>query len=171
MADDRMPNVLTVEEAAKVLRIGRTAAYQLAQRFEATAGAEGLPVIRVGHLLRVPVPELERRLGGALRTAAPVPVAAIRSSDEVPTSPVPRPPIDGDPGASGDDDTPSNAAASEPTLAVVPTRERVAQDRRRTRNRPRSRDQLSLFVTEAPPLVDPPARDNSSLPTHRRTRP
>jgi hypothetical protein len=66
-----MPNVLTVEEAAKVLRIGRTSAYQLAQRFEATGGAEGLPVIRVGHLLRVPVPELERRLGGPLSAASP----------------------------------------------------------------------------------------------------
>ncbi|MGH9029463.1 MAG: helix-turn-helix domain-containing protein [Acidimicrobiales bacterium] len=67
MAGTQVPSVLTVEEAAKVLRIGRTAAYQLAQRFEATSGAEGLPVIRVGHLLRVPVPELERRLGGSLQ--------------------------------------------------------------------------------------------------------
>ena len=77
MADARLPIVLTVEEAAKVLRIGRTAAYQLAQRFEATAGAEGLPVIRVGHQLRVPVPELERRLGGALRTSAPTALSVL----------------------------------------------------------------------------------------------
>jgi hypothetical protein len=85
MADDRVPNVLTVEEAAKVLRIGRTAAYQLAQRFEATGGTEGLPVIRVGHLLRVPVPELERRLGGPLHAASPgsvIPVPEVALSPE-----------------------------------------------------------------------------------------
>jgi hypothetical protein len=51
---DELPVVLTVEEAAAVLRIGRTAAYEQAHRYEATGGALGLPVIRVGRCLRVP---------------------------------------------------------------------------------------------------------------------
>ncbi len=48
-----VPDLLTVEEAARVLRIGRTAAYELTGRYLASGGAEGLPVIRLGRLLRV----------------------------------------------------------------------------------------------------------------------
>lgn len=75
------PWFLTVEEAARVLRIGRTAAYLLAKRWEATGGAEGLPVVRFGRLLRVPVSELERLAGGPLR---PV-------TTEPPVEPAPEP--------------------------------------------------------------------------------
>jgi hypothetical protein len=49
-----------------VLRIGRTAAYLLARQWEATDGAEGLPVVRLGRLLRVPVHQLEQLAGGGL---------------------------------------------------------------------------------------------------------
>jgi hypothetical protein len=48
------PQTLTVEEAAKVLRIGRTAAYALAREWRATNGASGLPVLELGRTLRVP---------------------------------------------------------------------------------------------------------------------
>jgi excisionase family DNA binding protein len=51
-----MPAVLTVEEAAKLLRIGRSAAYEAARRGD-------IPVIRVGRLLRVPRHRLEALLG------------------------------------------------------------------------------------------------------------
>lgn len=63
---------LTVEEAARVLRIGRTAAYLLAKRWEHTNGADGLPVVRFGRLMRVPVHELERLAGGTIDTTADV---------------------------------------------------------------------------------------------------
>jgi hypothetical protein len=46
--------VLTVEEAASALRIGRSLAYQLAREYDATGGVSGLPVIRLGGCLRVP---------------------------------------------------------------------------------------------------------------------
>ena len=143
MANDRLPNVLTVEEAAKVLRIGRTAAYQLAQRFEATAGAEGLPVIRVGHLLRVPVPELERRLGGALRTALSPPIA-----------------VDYDDWTNASAE-PANRVATETARGDGQEREHLPVERRRGRNRPRSRDQLNLFVSAGLPPVDSSARDSA----------
>ena len=47
--------LLSVAEAAEVLGIGRTLAYQMAHRYEASGGAGGLPVIRLGSsCLRVP---------------------------------------------------------------------------------------------------------------------
>lgn len=57
-------SVLTVEEAAEVLRIGRGTAYALARRFRETGGREGLPVIVLGRSLRVPRAGLERLLNG-----------------------------------------------------------------------------------------------------------
>lgn len=61
-----LPDFLTVEEAAEILRIGRTAAYEQTRRYEQSNGEEGIPVIRVGRLMRVPRAALERWLGGPL---------------------------------------------------------------------------------------------------------
>lgn len=52
------PLVLTIEEAAKLLRIGRSAAYEAARRGE-------LPAVRIGRTLRVPRHALEEMLRDA----------------------------------------------------------------------------------------------------------
>jgi Helix-turn-helix domain len=57
---DELPDFLTVEEAAAVLRIGRTSAYLLSQRWRFSGGESGLPVVRVGRQLRVPRAALVR---------------------------------------------------------------------------------------------------------------
>ena len=60
------PDFLTVEEAAAVLRIGRTSAYRQARKFIATNGAEGLCADRFGKQIRIPRCHLEQRLGGPI---------------------------------------------------------------------------------------------------------
>ena len=54
--------VLTIEEAAAVLRIGRNAAYALARQWRSTGGQEGLPCIELGRTLRVPRRALQQLL-------------------------------------------------------------------------------------------------------------
>lgn len=60
------PDFLSVREAAAVLRIGKTSAYELAQQFVHTGGESGLKVVRVGRQLRVPRTALEEMLGGSI---------------------------------------------------------------------------------------------------------
>jgi hypothetical protein len=57
---DDLPEFLTVAEAAAVLRISRTSAYLLTQRWRFTRGQEGLPVKQLGRLLRIPRAALVR---------------------------------------------------------------------------------------------------------------
>ena len=48
------PLLYTVEEAAALLRISRTLAYEMAGQYVASCGQAGLPVIRLRQRLRVP---------------------------------------------------------------------------------------------------------------------
>ena len=59
---DELPEVLTVEEAAAVLRIGRGAAYELARQWRESGGRSGLPVVTLG-------PVAARAPGGVAPTA------------------------------------------------------------------------------------------------------
>ena len=65
------PDFLTIEEAARTLRIGRTAAYELARSWRETNGERGLPVVAFGRLLRVPRSALETMSGGPVNVPAP----------------------------------------------------------------------------------------------------
>jgi hypothetical protein len=83
-----LPDFLTIEEAARVLRVGRTVAYEQARIWRVTDGRAGLPNFPMGHALRVPTAALEKMLGRPL-SAIP---AARRSS----TRAEPRPRAVGD---------------------------------------------------------------------------
>ena len=56
MPDNNHPPLfITVLEAATLLGISRTTAYEMARRYLATGGREGLPVVRLDkRLMRVP---------------------------------------------------------------------------------------------------------------------
>jgi hypothetical protein len=89
--------LLKVEEAAAVLRIGRTKAYAMAREWRATGGRSGLPVVDLGNVLRVPVAQLEAVLGVPLdfgtppaRVASTTPVAAAPPEPLPPRAPTRR---------------------------------------------------------------------------------
>ena len=50
---DGLPLMLTVGEAAEVLRISRSSAYKLAEEWRVTRGGSGLPTVRLGGRLLV----------------------------------------------------------------------------------------------------------------------
>ncbi len=66
MSSEAIPVLLTVEEAGELLRIGRTKAYAMAREWRETDGRSGLPVIDLGHVLRVPRRALEDLIGADL---------------------------------------------------------------------------------------------------------
>jgi excisionase family DNA binding protein len=55
IGDQMTPQTVSVEEAGRILGIGRNSAYEAVRRGE-------IPVIKIGKLLRVPVVALERML-------------------------------------------------------------------------------------------------------------
>lgn len=65
-------STLSIEEAAAVLRIGRTTAYRLAHEWRSTGGRRGLPVLELGRTLRVPCAALDRMLREGCRSGQPV---------------------------------------------------------------------------------------------------
>lgn len=59
---DISTDVLTIDEAAAILRISRNAAYAAARQWRATGGEHGIPCIEIGRSLRVPRSGLDRLL-------------------------------------------------------------------------------------------------------------
>lgn len=68
---DDLPDVLTVDEAASVLRIGRSTAYELVHLYFETAGSDGIPAIRLGSRIRVLKEPLRELLNAGRRTWHP----------------------------------------------------------------------------------------------------
>jgi hypothetical protein len=63
LPDPRIQPTLDVETAGRYCGFGRAKAYAEAQRYLATGGVEGMPVVRYGRTLRVPTAALLRQLG------------------------------------------------------------------------------------------------------------
>ncbi len=63
---DTSTEVLTIDEAAAILRISRNAAYAAARQWRDTGGEHGIPCIEIGRTLRVPRTELNRLLGRSM---------------------------------------------------------------------------------------------------------
>ena len=55
MSENTMPALLTVDELADYLRIGRTSAYELCRKL-------GFPAIKIGRSIRVPLQALQNWL-------------------------------------------------------------------------------------------------------------
>ncbi len=129
-----LPELLTVEEAARVIRVGRTKAYALTREWRATAGRSGLPVVDLGNVLRVPRRALEELIGSRLDSIE-VDLAA-----EL---------------AGGRDDTSNHADTATPVVVEVPAEPDTAAGDPARESRPSSRatharrsasNQLDLFA-------------------------
>ena len=119
--------LLTVEEAGELLRIGRTKAYAMAREWRETEGRSGLPVIDLGHVLRVPRRALEELLGSELSDAARLHPA--NEVSEIVASAEPSQP-------------PANVPSEEPPA------QRPTTTGRSRRRRESMANQLDLFDTE-----------------------
>ena len=131
VAAGALPDLLTVEEAAVLLRIGRNKAYSLARQWRATNGRCGLPVVEFGHTLRVPRHALEQMLGV---TFTAWPTTSVSDSHEAP------------PEATVPETAESGPAADGVASNVTPIR------RRRARGKG---DQLPLFEPATPVVEEP----------------
>ena len=127
MFGEGVPVLLTVEEAGVLLRIGRTKAYAMAREWRETEGRSGLPVVDLGHVLRVPRRALEDMIGAELTRVEGLSLAE-GASGSVPPTESPTPPI---------------AEPSEPTPAP-----RSLSTQRTRRRRNRIANQLDLFDSQ-----------------------
>ena len=89
MADDwsDLPLLLTVEEAGRLLRVGRSHAYNQVTLYFASGGIDGIPAIRLGGLLRVP----KHALHELVTTGCVVQLIANATAHATPPSPRARP--------------------------------------------------------------------------------
>jgi len=127
-----IPDLLTVEEAARLARIGRTKAYAMAREWRETGGQSGLPVVDFGHVLRVPRRALEALIGAEL-TAFPNTTGEAAPSTRIATAQEP--------------------AESQPELQTRPRQ--AKPETRATAGRPRRHrtepsTQLDLFTPTSP---------------------
>ncbi|MEZ5265915.1 MAG: helix-turn-helix domain-containing protein [Acidimicrobiales bacterium] len=93
MADhDGEAQTFTVSDAAQLLGISRGLAYACANRYLASGGTHGLPVVRLGRRLVVPAYQLHRILRGDLTLAGSDQRSDARApSQAMPSVPPPQP--------------------------------------------------------------------------------
>ena len=123
-----VPDFLTIEETARVLRIGRTKAYAMGQQWRTTEGKSGIKVCEFGGQLRVPLAWLEDQLGAPLRS-------------------IPTPSGQTDKSESADQKQKAEGSAAEPvapSLKVLPQPEAVTELRPQCTCEHASSDQLTL---------------------------
>ncbi len=120
---EQPPDLLTIEEAARVLRIGRTKAYAMSQEWRVTKGESGIKVCELGGQLRVPKAWLEEQLGAPVLFVPPPPDREKRNG------PTPKP----------------DALRSEPSPTAEPTPPaKPIRSRRRGKRTPANSNQLTL---------------------------
>lgn len=132
--DSGPPSLLTVEEAAAVMRIGRTKAYAMAREWRATGGGSGLPVIDFGNTLRVPRHALEQVIGAPITE-----IAAVANHPDVEPAAFDAP----------EDTAPVPPSAPGPAPDRQASRGSPTRPRRSRQTPPRHPNQLELF--ERPP--------------------
>lgn len=89
---EQLPDLLTIDEAARVLRIGRTKAYAMSQEWRVTDGESGMKVCELGGQLRVPKAWLEAQLGAPVLFVPSPPDRAKRNGHAPnPVAPIPEP--------------------------------------------------------------------------------
>lgn len=160
---DHIPPFLTVEEASRLLKIGRTKAYLLTQEWRATGGRSGLAVVDLGDVLRVPGSVIEQMLGTGLANATPLPEhrGGDHKSSPAPSGPAESRPIEP---ARQREDAEEARRVEEPAADAVLSSAPAAPARTR-RPRRRSPDQLPLF--EPLPTTNP----NPQTPTPKNPDP
>jgi excisionase family DNA binding protein len=75
-----VPDFFTVEEAARILRLGRSTMYRLVRLYLETNGREGIPVRMLGGQYRIARTTLEEMAGGPVHlpeVAEPAPVVEL----------------------------------------------------------------------------------------------
>ena len=135
-----VPDLLTVEEAARVLRIGRTKAYAMAVEWRTTHGKAGLPVVDFGNALRVPRCQLEAIVGGP-----------ITSLGDLPTSSAIAPEIEAPPATSSH--SPGGTSPTDPPAAVPNVRAATGPRPDAASNRPSRRPPRSRARTADQPTL------------------
>jgi excisionase family DNA binding protein len=100
MSKARVPDLLTVMEAAAVARISRTTAYELAHQFVETDGAAGMPACRVGGQIRIPRDRFATWIGTPITAWPPVTTDVDVDPDDL---------------SATADDTPNRTSAAKPS--------------------------------------------------------
>ncbi len=67
---DDVPPFMTIEQAAKVLQLGRSKTYELSVEWERSGGASGLPFVWFGRQKRIPRAVLQRFVDATLAPPA-----------------------------------------------------------------------------------------------------